>query len=112
VNKVRFHYFYTVKDRLFLALFFGVLIWFSCIYGYDFIDPENFIPANILVTPTHIQPEWYFLFAYAILRAVPNKLGGVLALLSSVLILFLLSVKPQTTLFRGLMFNPISRILF
>ena len=50
-------------------------------------DPENFIQANSLVTPVHIQPEWYFLFAYAILRSIPNKLGGVVAMFSCILIL-------------------------
>ena len=53
-------------------------------------DAENFKQANPLVTPVHIRPEWYFLFAYAILRSIPNKLGGVLALFASILILFLL----------------------
>lgn len=53
------------------------------------MDRENFITANPLVTPPHIQPEWYFLFAYAVLRAIPRKLGGVVALLLAVSILFL-----------------------
>ena len=53
-------------------------------------DPENFIQANSLVTPVHIQPEWYFLFAYAILRSIPNKLGGVVSMFFSILILFFL----------------------
>jgi ubiquinol-cytochrome c reductase cytochrome b subunit len=56
---------------------------------FFFIDPDNFTPANPLITPAHIQPEWYFLFAYAILRAIPNKLGGVVALLISILILLI-----------------------
>jgi len=56
-------------------------------------DTENFIPANPLSTPIHIQPEWYFLFAYAILRSIPNKLGGVLALLASVVVLYFLPLK-------------------
>ena len=54
-------------------------------------DPENFIPANPLVTPVHIQPEWYFLIAYAILRSIPNKLGGVIALAISIIILIVCS---------------------
>jgi len=58
-------------------------------------DTENFIPANPLVTPIHIQPEWYFLFAYAILRSIPNKLGGVLALALAVLVLYTLPLKTQ-----------------
>lgn len=55
-------------------------------------DPDNFIPANPLVTPAHIQPEWYFLFAYAILRSIPSKLGGVLALVLSIAILFVVPI--------------------
>jgi len=53
------------------------------------IDPENYIEANTLITPTHIQPEWYFLWLYAILRSIPNKLGGVVALLLAIFILYL-----------------------
>jgi ubiquinol-cytochrome c reductase cytochrome b subunit len=59
-------------------------------YPFIFRDSDNFTEANLLVTPTHIQPEWYFLFAYAILRSIPNKLGGMIALLSSILILYTL----------------------
>jgi ubiquinol-cytochrome c reductase cytochrome b subunit len=74
-------------------------------------DTENFIPANPLVTPVHIQPEWYFLFAYAILRSIPNKLGGVIALVISIAILyflpFLLKTKTQ-----GNHFSPVSQFNF
>jgi len=55
-----------------------------------FLEPENYIPANPLVTPAHIKPEWYFLWIYAILRAIPNKLGGVLALFAAIFVLALL----------------------
>lgn len=73
-------------------------------------DPENFIPANPLVTPIHIQPEWYFLFAYAILRSIPNKLGGVLALFAAVIILYPLIVfKPLN--FKGTTFNPALKLI-
>jgi ubiquinol-cytochrome c reductase cytochrome b subunit len=74
-------------------------------------DPENFNPANPLVTPVHIQPEWYFLFAYAILRSIPNKLGGVLALLLSILILTILPLWHLRNT-RGLSFYPLNKILF
>lgn len=57
------------------------------------IDPENFIPANPLITPVHIQPEWYFLFAYAILRAIPRKVGGVVGLVSALLLLLIIPLK-------------------
>jgi ubiquinol-cytochrome c reductase cytochrome b subunit len=111
-NKVPFHYYYSVKDTFGFLLFLFVFTVFMLKWGYVFIDAENFIPANILVTPAHIQPEWYFLFAYAILRSIPNKLGGVLALLLSVLFLFLFTVSSSKLLFRGFNFSPIARLLF
>jgi ubiquinol-cytochrome c reductase cytochrome b subunit len=74
-------------------------------------DPDNFIPANPLVTPVHIQPEWYFLFAYAILRSIPNKLGGVIALVISIAILFSLPFTHSSN-FRTLKFYPINKFLF
>jgi ubiquinol-cytochrome c reductase cytochrome b subunit len=77
-NKVPFHYYYAVKDLYVYFVFMFIFIVVTLKYGYNLIDAENWIPANPLVTPTHIQPEWYFLFAYAILRSIPNKLGGVL----------------------------------
>lgn len=112
VNKVPFHYYYSVKDTFIYFLFFFIFIIFTLKYGYVFIDAENFIPANPLVTPTHIQPEWYFLFAYAILRSIPNKLGGVLALLLSVLSLFVFTFSRSKLLFRGFNFSPFARLLF
>jgi len=74
-------------------------------------DPENFIPANPMVTPVHIQPEWYFLFAYAILRSIPNKLGGVVALVASVLILYSL-VLYKNHFFKGNSFSSSSKVIF
>ena len=74
-------------------------------------DPENFIPANPLVTPVHIQPEWYFLMAYAILRSIPNKLGGVVALAISIAILFICPLIRKTK-FRGLAFYPLRKFYF
>jgi len=74
-------------------------------------DPENFIRANPLVTPVHIQPEWYFLFAYAILRSIPNKLGGVVALAGSVAILYRLGFCSRYKI-KGIAFYPINKPLF
>nr|YP_009730162.1 cytochrome b [Amphiura sinicola]QHT54218.1 cytochrome b [Amphiura sinicola] len=88
-DKTPFHAYYSSKDGVGFILFFFVLAWLSLLYPTLLSDPENFIPANPLVTPPHIQPEWYFLFAYAILRSIPNKLGGVIALVLSILVLFL-----------------------
>jgi len=91
--KLSFHYSFIVKDFIiFIAILF-LFFMFRLIYGYNFIDPENFIEANPLITPKHIQPEWYFLFAYAILRGIPNKIIGVIALLLRILILFILLLK-------------------
>ena len=111
-NKVPFHYYYSVKDTFVFFIFFFVFIVFTLKYGYVFIDAENFIPANPLVTPTHIQPEWYFLFAYAILRSIPNKLGGVAALLLSVLFIFFFTISSSKLLFRGFNFSPVARLVF
>jgi ubiquinol-cytochrome c reductase cytochrome b subunit len=87
-------------------------MFFTLKYGYSFIDAENFIPANPLVTPVHIQPEWYFLFAYAILRSIPNKLGGVVGLVLSVMFLFLFSISRSNHFFSGSQFSPFSRFVF
>jgi ubiquinol-cytochrome c reductase cytochrome b subunit len=74
-------------------------------------DPDNFIPANPMSTPAHIKPEWYFLFAYAILRSIPNKLGGVVALVLSILILI---IVPLTNIFNFKASNmyPVNKFLF
>ena len=95
----------------------GVVI-FCIIYAYISLqapwilgDPENFIPANPLVTPVHIQPEWYFLFAYAILRSIPNKLGGVVALALAVIILYIIPFY-GTNKFKSLTFYPLGKTIF
>jgi len=110
-NKIPFHIYYRTKDVLgfFIMLIFLVIVvlFFPNILG----DPENFIPANPLVTPVHIKPEWYFLWAYAILRSIPNKLGGVVAMFSALLILFVVPfIMVQTR--RGNSFYPLNQILF
>nr|YP_010227876.1 cytochrome b [Propsilocerus taihuensis]UDE16202.1 cytochrome b [Propsilocerus taihuensis] len=110
-DKIPFHPYYTFKDIFGFIFMLMILILLTLISPYGLGDPDNFIPANPLVTPPHIQPEWYFLFAYAILRSIPNKLGGVIALVMSIAILFIL---PFTNLnkFQGTQFYPISQILF
>nr|WNO18561.1 cytochrome b [Pectinodonta sp.] len=111
VDKIPFHSYYSMKDIFgFLVLLFFLSI-ISLLYPNILSDPENFTPANPLVTPTHIQPEWYFLFAYAILRSIPNKLGGVLGLLFSIMILFILPFSHLGVL-RSTMFYPINQTLF
>nr|VFU78599.1 Cytochrome b oxydase [Proasellus margalefi] len=88
VDKEMFHPFYSLKDLAGMVMMVAFLLAVSLMAPFLMGDPENFNEANPLSTPLHIQPEWYYLFAYAILRSIPNKLGGVVALLMSVLILY------------------------
>jgi len=111
-NKVPFHYYYSVKDLYVFFVFAFVFLFVTLNYGYNLMDAENWIPANALVTPTHIQPEWYFLFAYAILRSIPNKLGGVLGLVSAVIVLFIFSFNSKNLIFRGFNYSPVARLLY
>lgn len=89
MDKIKFHKYFLVKDLVILCFIVAVFLLFVLILPFVLGDTENFNVANPLNTPIHIIPEWYFLFAYAILRSIPNKLGGVLALLMSILIFFL-----------------------
>ncbi len=93
--KVRFRPVFVWKDRVGFILLLGAIIGLV-LFSPDLLgDVENFNEANSIITPRHIQPEWYYLFAYAILRCVPNKLGGVLALLRAVIILYFLPFRRQ-----------------
>nr|YP_010490485.1 cytochrome b [Paralepas cf. quadrata]UWM12971.1 cytochrome b [Paralepas cf. quadrata] len=110
-DKIPFHPYFSYKDIIgFLILSLG-LIMVSLYAPYTLGDPDNFVPANPLVTPEHIKPEWYFLFAYAILRSIPNKLGGVIALVLAVAIILILPFTQKSN-FRCMTFYPISKILF
>nr|ADK56316.1 cytochrome b [Microtus miurus]ADK56318.1 cytochrome b [Microtus miurus]ADK56397.1 cytochrome b [Microtus miurus] len=110
-DKIPFHPYYTIKDFLgvliLLMAFMILTLFFPDILG----DPDNYTPANPLNTPPHIKPEWYFLFAYAILRSIPNKLGGVLALILSILILALMPLL-HTSKQRALTFRPITQTMY
>lgn len=110
-DRVPFHIYYSVKDMLgyIIAIFLFIII---ILFTPNLItDPENFLLANPLVTPVHIKPEWYFLWVYAILRSIPNKLGGVLALFAALLILFILPFSSKINK-RGFAFYPINQLLF
>nr|QIJ94065.1 cytochrome b [Eremias arguta]QIJ94069.1 cytochrome b [Eremias arguta] len=110
-DKIPFHPYYSYKDALGALIMILCLLYLALFSPNLLGDPENFSPANPLVTPPHIKPEWYFLFAYAILRSIPNKLGGVLALLFSILILFILPLTHMSKQ-RAMSFRPISQVLF
>lgn len=111
LDKIPFHPFFTFKDLIGFIILIITLTILTLINPYILGDPDNFIPANPLVTPIHIQPEWYFLFAYAILRSIPNKLGGVIALVISILILIILPFTYNKKI-QGIQFYPINQILF
>nr|QID04143.1 cytochrome b [Dacus ciliatus] len=111
VDKIPFHPYFSFKDIVGFIVMIMALLLLTLINPYLLGDPDNFIPANPLVTPVHIQPEWYFLFAYAILRSIPNKLGGVIALVLSIAILMILPFY-HLSKFRGIQFYPINKILF
>nr|YP_009233500.1 cytochrome b [Hyla ussuriensis]AMB49055.1 cytochrome b [Hyla ussuriensis] len=110
-DKIPFHAYYSYKDAFGFALLLALLAALSTFTPNILGDPDNFTPANPLVTPPHIKPEWYFLFAYAILRSIPNKLGGVLALLFSIMILFLMPIL-HTSNQRTTAFRPLTKLLF
>nr|YP_010326984.1 cytochrome b [Eucarta virgo]UNP54231.1 cytochrome b [Eucarta virgo] len=111
LDKIPFHPFFTFKDLIGAVILMFLLTMLTLTNPYLLGDPDNFIPANPLVTPVHIQPEWYFLFAYAILRSIPNKLGGVIALVMSILILIILPFTFNKKI-QGIQFYPINQMLF
>nr|YP_009971651.1 cytochrome b [Thor amboinensis]QNG57246.1 cytochrome b [Thor amboinensis] len=110
-DKIPFHPYFTYKDIVGFIFMITILVILTLFNPYLLGDPDNFIPANPLVTPAHIQPEWYFLFAYAILRSIPNKLGGVIALILSVAVLFIMPFTHKAN-FRSLAFYPINQFMF
>jgi len=108
---IPFHPYYTIKDILSLFIVVRVLLMVCFLFPDLFGDPINFIPANPIRTPLHIQPEWYFLFAYAVLRSIPRKLGGVIIMFVSILILYLFSCF-KIIWVTGLAFNLLGQIYY
>ncbi|MGA0601661.1 cytochrome b [Caulobacter sp. KR2-114] len=110
-DTVPFHPYYTVKDGFAIALF---LILFSVFIFYEpdaLGHADNFIAANPLVTPAHIVPEWYFLPFYAILRAIPDKLSGVIAMFGAIAMLFILPWL-NTSKVKSMRYRPTMRVYF
>jgi quinol-cytochrome oxidoreductase complex cytochrome b subunit len=110
-DKIAFFPYFFIKDTLGLV---GGLIFFSFFIYYSpnsLGHPDNYVPANPMSTPEHIVPEWYFLFAYAILRSIPNKLMGVLALFASLLVLLVLPVI-NTSAVRSSLYRPLYQKFF
>lgn len=111
IDKIRFHPYFSYKDIIGFIILILILILITLIAPFILGDPDNFIPSNPLVTPVHIQPEWYFLFAYAILRSIPNKLGGVIALVISIIILIFIPFIYKSK-FKGNTFYPLNKFIF
>nr|YP_010939950.1 cytochrome b [Rabdotus mooreanus]WLN31336.1 cytochrome b [Rabdotus mooreanus] len=112
LNKISFHPYFSWKDLVGFIIVLIMLLGVSLFYPNLLVDPENYINANPMVTPIHIQPEWYFLFAYAILRSIPSKLGGVLALLLSIIFLYFLPLIGFKKIIIGSPFNMPYQLLF
>lgn len=108
-DTIPFHPYYTIKDFFGIGVFFLVYFWFVFYAPNSLGHPDNYIEANPLVTPPHIVPEWYFLPFYAILRSIPDKLGGVLAMFGAILILFALPWLDRSPVRSG-SYRPIFRI--
>jgi quinol-cytochrome oxidoreductase complex cytochrome b subunit len=110
-DKIPFFPYYVAKDvfglGVFLLVYFAVVFWAPNMMGH----PLNYVPANPLVTPPHIVPEWYYLPFYAILRAIPDKLLGVIAMFGSILILFVLPWLDRHPV-RSATFRPIFKVFF
>nr|ADK47107.1 cytochrome b [Gavialis gangeticus]ADK47108.1 cytochrome b [Gavialis gangeticus]ADK47109.1 cytochrome b [Gavialis gangeticus]CAH18629.1 cytochrome b [Gavialis gangeticus] len=110
-DKVPFHPYFSLKDAMGMMLAVTLLSTLALYLPNLLGDPENFTPADPMKTPNHIKPEWYFLFAYTILRSIPNKLMGVLAMFSSILILFLMPML-HTSKRQSMAMRPLSQLLF
>nr|Q9MLI7.1 RecName: Full=Cytochrome b; AltName: Full=Complex III subunit 3; AltName: Full=Complex III subunit III; AltName: Full=Cytochrome b-c1 complex subunit 3; AltName: Full=Ubiquinol-cytochrome-c reductase complex cytochrome b subunit [Acrochordus granulatus]AAF37260.1 cytochrome b [Acrochordus granulatus] len=111
IDKIPFHPYHSYKDLFMLTLLLFTMMSIMSFSPDMFNDSENFSKANPMMTPQHIKPEWYFLFAYGILRSIPNKLGGTLALLLSIMIL-LLPPFTHTSHIRSMTFRPMAQFLF
>lgn len=90
IYKINFHPYFTIKDLITIIFTFIIFILINLQLPFILRDPDNFKIANPIITPIHIKPEWYFLFAYSILRTIPNKLGGVIILFISIFILYII----------------------
>lgn len=111
-NKIIFHPYFSIKDLIGVIIIIFIFISL-CLYNPLILgDDENFVEADPSVTPHHIQPEWYFLFAYAILRSIPNKLGGVIALALSILVLYTLPFTSNAFKIKRFSITPLSKLLF
>nr|YP_010177316.1 cytochrome b [Pareas formosensis]QSQ87115.1 cytochrome b [Pareas formosensis] len=111
IDKIPFHPYHSYKDLVLMTMLITTLLLTMSFFPNMLNDPENFSKANPLVTPQHIKPEWYFLFAYGILRSVPNKLGGASALVLAICILLTMPFT-HTSFIRSMTFRPMAQMAF
>nr|YP_010726202.1 cytochrome b [Neodiprion huizeensis]WDY84638.1 cytochrome b [Neodiprion huizeensis] len=111
IDKIPFQPYFMLKDIIGFIILLSILLYIIMIKPNYLGDPDNFTPANPMSTPPHIKPEWYFLFAYAILRSIPNKLGGVIMLILSIFILLIMPFYKLMN-FKGLNFYPLNQLFF
>nr|YP_009445809.1 cytochrome b [Hypselodoris apolegma]ATX68397.1 cytochrome b [Hypselodoris apolegma] len=112
MSKIPFHPYYSWKDIVGFLVLLGMMVSFGFFFPSIMGDPENFNHASPMVTPVHIQPEWYFLFLYAILRSIPSKLGGVMALAAAMMILYVLPVSALYGKIVPASFSPIYQMIY
>jgi ubiquinol-cytochrome c reductase cytochrome b subunit len=110
-EKVPFYPYFYIKDLFGVVIFLTIFFFFVFYAPNSLGHPDNYIPANPMVTPPHIVPEWYFLPFYAILRSIPDKLGGVLAMFAAIIILLFLPIL-HTSKVRSTTFRPFHKIFF
>jgi ubiquinol-cytochrome c reductase cytochrome b subunit len=111
VDKISFYPYFYVKDLLGFVTLMALFTFFVYFQPNTLGHPDNYIPANPMVTPAHIVPEWYFLPFYAVLRSIPDKLGGVLAM-GGAIVMLLIMPWLNTSEVRSSAFRPIYRKLF
>jgi ubiquinol-cytochrome c reductase cytochrome b subunit len=104
-DNVRFHPYFTYKDLMSLIFYLMIFVTLVCFYPNLLGHPENYIEADPMSTPKHIVPEWYFLPLYAILRAIPSKVGGAALMFGAILILFTLPKIDAWALSKASLFN-------
>nr|YP_010585960.1 cytochrome b [Plectrocnemia tsukuiensis]UZZ43696.1 cytochrome b [Plectrocnemia tsukuiensis] len=112
IDKIEFYPYFMWKDILTMIMTMMLLIMFSMKFPFILNDYDNFIESNPMITPPHIKPEWYFLFAYAILRSIPNKMGGVIALVMSISILLFMPPIIKNKIILGNNYFFLSKITF
>jgi len=110
-DKVPFHWYYSIKDVSGFMVLITLFLFIIFFHPLIFFESDNFIPANPLVTPAHILPEWYFLFAYAILRCIPTKLPGCGFLFASLLLLGITSKNHNRSIKSLTWYGPL-KVLF